>query len=333
MSSVLLRRVSHTLPLLALALLLGAWALCAWGRDGSLPSVLATHLPAAVYCAVALGAVAAGLVARTLPALLAAFACVPVAVVPLGGWVLPHATAAALAAAPGAPIYRALTWNVEQWTNGGARLASLIQEAQPEVFCLQEALNHGSYPQDRDWAAFEAALPGYHLLRYGEMAIGTRWPVLEERRTPLHAELWRRPLLEVVLQTPEGGRLRVLDAHLMYTGYFGKRPSALVTAAGERLAQAERIIAHLDASPALPTLLCGDLNASPNTAALSRLRERFRDAWSERGAGFGMTSSSSRPLRRIDYLLARDLELGDVRVLEGTLSDHYALTATFAIAR
>ena len=333
MSWVLLRRVSRTLPFLALALLLGAWALCVWGRDGSLPSVLATHLPAAVYCTIALGAVAASLVARTSWALLAAFACLPVAIVPLGGWVLPQATASVLAAAPGAPSYRALTWNVEQWTNGGARLATLIQEAQPDVFCLQEALNHASYPLDRDWAAFEAALPDYHLLRYGEMAIGTRWPVLEERRTPLHPELWRRPLLEVLLQAPDGGRLRVLDAHLMYTGYFGKRPSALVLAAGERLAQADRIIAHVDASPAVPTLLCGDLNASPNSAALSRLRERFQDAWRERGAGFGMTSSSSRPLRRIDYLLARGVALGDVRVLEGTLSDHHAVTATFGLGR
>jgi endonuclease/exonuclease/phosphatase (EEP) superfamily protein YafD len=273
-------------------------------------------------------------VARSLPALLAALACVPVAVIPLGGWVLPHATAPVLAAASGgAPSYRALTWNVEQWTNGGARLATLIQEARPDVFCLQEALNHGSFPLDRDFAAFEAALPDYHLLRYGEMAIGTRWPVLEERRTPLHRELWRRPLLEVVLQAPDGGRLRVLDAHLMYTGYFGKRPSSLVIAAGERLAQAERILAHVDASPALPTLLCGDLNAPPSSAALARLRERFRDAWGERGSGFGMTSSSSRPLRRIDYLLASGLTLGDVRVLEGTLSDHYALTTTFALGR
>ena len=106
---MLLRGVSRWLPFLALALLLGAWALCAWGRDGSLPSVLASHLPAAAFCAVAVVAAAAGLVARTRPALLAALACVPVAVFPLGGWVLPHATASG-----GAPSYRALTWNVEQ---------------------------------------------------------------------------------------------------------------------------------------------------------------------------------------------------------------------------
>ncbi len=320
----LLLRVARFTPFAALASLLVAWGLCEWGRDQSLFGVVATHLPPVAYCAVALAALASVAVAASWPAALAALSCLPLAIVKLGGYVL------ASQPAPATAGHRALTWNVEQWSYGGARVAAAIAALEPDVFCLQEARSYSTYPHDAEWNAFSAALPGYRLLRHGEMAIGTRWPVIEDQRIRLHDELWRRPLLDVTLQAPNGGSLRVLNAHLVYSGYYGKRPSALVTSARERTAQAERIIGHLGAS-AQATLLCGDLNAAPNSAALSVLRGRLSDAWRLRGAGFGMTTSVRWPLRRIDYLMVSGIEVGDIRVLDPPLSDHRAVTATFAL--
>jgi vancomycin resistance protein VanJ len=323
--SPLLQRVALAAPFLALALLLGAWALCVWGRDESLVSMLATHMPAAGYCAVALAALAASLLVRSLPAALAALASLAIAILPLGGWTTPSQPARSAAG------YRALTWNVEQWTYGGARLARAIAELSPDVFCLQEAKSYGRYRGDEEWDAFEAGLPNYRFLRYGEIAIGTRWPVLEQRRVQLHDELWRRPMLDVTLQTPDGGRVRVINVHLVHTGYYGKRPSALVMSARERAAQAERILQQLG-NGSVATLLCGDLNASPSSAVLARLREHLSDAWRLRGHGFGMTSTARFPLRRIDYLLVNGIDVGEIRVLDQSLSDHRPLTATFALA-
>jgi vancomycin resistance protein VanJ len=324
-SSPIFQRVASFTPFVALALLLGAWALCVWGRDESLVSLLATHLPAPVYCALALLALVASVVAQSPLGGLATAACLAIALLPLGGWNTPSRDAAP------STHHRALTWNVEQWTYGGAHVGRAIAELAPDVFCLQEAKSYDRFPGDREWSAFEAALPGYRLLRHGEVAIGTRWSVLEEQRVALHEELWRRPLLDVTLQTPEGGRLRVLNAHLVHTGYHGKRPSALVLSARQRRAQAERILEHLGPDPQA-TILCGDLNAAPNSAVLSLLRQRLSDAWRLRGHGFGMTSTNRWPLRRIDYLLVNGIELGEVDVLERPLSDHRALTATFSLA-
>jgi hypothetical protein len=45
-----------------------------------------------------------------------------------------------------------------------------------------------------------------------------------------------------------------------------------------------------------------------------------------------MTSTVRWPLRRIDYLLVSGIEVGEIRVLDQPLSDHRALTATFALA-
>lgn len=323
--SALLLLVARVTPFAALASLLVAWAFCQWGRDQSLVGVVATHLPAVVYCALALAALVSVAVAASWPAALAALLCLPLAFLELGGYVL------ASQKAPASAGHRALTWNVEQWSYGGAKVAAAIAAIEPDVFCLQEARSYSTYPHDAEWNAFVAALPGYRLIRHGEMAIGTRWPVIEDQRIRLHDELWRRPLLDVTLQAPDGGVLRVLNAHLIYTGYYGKRPSALVTSARERTAQAERILRHLGAS-AQATLLCGDLNAAPNSAALSVLSERLSDAWRLRGTGFGMTTSVRWPLRRIDYLMVSGIEVGDIRVLDPPLSDHRAVTATFAFA-
>lgn len=324
MSSELLWRVVRLTPFLALALLLVAWALCVWGRDESLLSILASHLPAAGYLALALTALGASIAVRSFVGGAAALASLALALVPLGGWTTPSRRA------PPVTKYRALTWNVEQWTYGGEALGRAIAELTPDVLCLQEARSYDSFPGDREWNDFVAALPGYRLLRHGEVAIGTRWPVLNEQRVMLHDELWRRPLLDVTLQTPEGGRVRVLNAHLVHTGYYGKRPSKLVMSAVERNKQAERILAHLGASTE-PTLLCGDLNAAPNSEVLALLQRRLSDAWRLRGQGFGMTSTARWPLRRIDYLLVSGLDIGEIRVLEQPLSDHRGLTATFAL--
>jgi endonuclease/exonuclease/phosphatase (EEP) superfamily protein YafD len=59
------------------------------------------------------------------------------------------------------------------------------------------------------------------------------------------------------------------------------------------------------------------------------LRQRLSDAWRERGSGFGMAAGADWPLRSIDYVLVSGLDIGDIRVLDQTLSDHRAITATF----
>jgi endonuclease/exonuclease/phosphatase (EEP) superfamily protein YafD len=311
-------------PFLALLLLSGAWALCARGRDESLIAMVASHVPGPLYCALALGALLASVLARSLPAGLAALASLAIAVLPLGVWTTPRAAAAPLAS------QRVLSWNVEQWNRGGARLGQAVFQQAPDLFCLQEAKNHNSFPGDVEWVAFEAELPGYHLIRHGDMAFGTRWEVVDQWHVKFHDELWRRPMLDITVRTPQGALLRVIVVHLVHTGYYGKRPSALTMASAERLAQAERILARLG-SDLTPTIVCGDFNAPENSAVLARLRERLSDAWLQRGHGFGFTSSSALPLRRIDYLLTTGIGIGEIEVLDWQLSDHRPLWATFGL--
>jgi len=312
-------------PRLVLLVLSSAWGLVGWGGDESLAGLLATHLPAGLYVAFALVALLGFACAPSSASALAAVLSLLLALVPLGGFTLP--TASSPAQAP----HRVLTYNVEQWSHGGDRVAAVIARAAPDVFCLQEAGRYEGPDPDSDWSVLREALPGYQLVRQGEVVIGTRWPVQGERRIALPVGPRSRPLLEVMLQTPEGGLLRVLTAHLVYAGYYGRRPAALALSARGRRAQAERILEHLRAGPELPTILCGDLNAPPNSAVLSALRTRLEDAWRLRGHGFGMTTSASWPVRRIDYLLVGGVHIGEIEVNPERASDHRALCATFSL--
>jgi endonuclease/exonuclease/phosphatase (EEP) superfamily protein YafD len=123
----------------------------------------------------------------------------------------------------------------------------------------------------------------------------------------------------------------VISTHLVYNRYYGEPPGSLVRAARARALQVQRLLDHL-ATLDGPVIVCGDLNTAPNSVALSLLRERLADAWRLRGHGFGFTSSSTWPWRRIDYLLVRGIELGELQVLEQSLSDHRAVSAGFTLA-
>lgn len=323
-SSSRLHSVASATPPLVLALLAGFWALCALVRDDLLLALLAAELPSCVFGALALLAVLGAAVTRSWFAAAAALGSVAIAAVPLGGWNVPRR-------APQPAQYRVLTCNVEQWSHDGAVVGRAFSELAPDVFCLQEAVSYDDIPGDPEWTAFRAALPGYQLLRYGEIAIGSRWPVLEQQLVALPEGPDTRPLLDVTLQAPAGGRLHVISTHLVYTHYYGQLPGSLVKAARGRRAQVQRLLEHVARLDG-PVIVCGDFNAGPNSVALSLLREQLADAWQLRGHGFGFTFSSDWPWRRIDYLLLRAIDVSEVQVLEQPLSDHRALSAGFGMA-
>ena len=61
------------------------------------------------------------------------------------------------------------------------------------------------------------------------------------------------------------------------------------------------MLAHIGAIDA-PTLLLGDMNASPDAAELQPLFERMHDSWPTT-AGPGFTYPADTPTKRIDYVL------------------------------
>lgn len=91
--------------------------------------------------------------------------------------------------------------------------------------------------------------------------------------------------------------------------------------------QVDIVREQLDKCP-YPEVICGDFNDVPNSYTYFRIRGDRRDAFVEKGEGFGRTFSNISPTLRIDYIMADkkfDVEQYKRRLLP--YSDHYPVIA------
>lgn len=161
--------------------------------------------------------------------------------------------------------------------------------------------------------------PGQPRRQYGT-AILSRHPIVSSRNTllprPENGE--QRGLLEAVIAV-KGARVRVANTHLQHNS------------ANERTAQVLKIMELLDGSKQ-PTVLIGDLNATPEAAELAPLFTRFDDAWTLGGTGDGFTIPVEAPDRRIDYVLVSpEIEVKRAEVRSTPASDHLPVTAKLKV--
>jgi endonuclease/exonuclease/phosphatase family metal-dependent hydrolase len=97
------------------------------------------------------------------------------------------------------------------------------------------------------------------------------------------------------------------------------------------LASAEAIQKLVEANKDRPTLLAGDLNATPDSDTLSKVFE----VWTSANSEARPTVPVGKPLRQIDYILFRPQNrwrVVEVRVLEESVaSDHRAIFAVLEL--
>lgn len=275
-------------------------------------------------------------------------------------------------------LLRVLTFNVQNGAGDLARaslVSAALRDLRPDVVALQEV----GYPGERDVLARMldgTGLHGTHQAdvltsvppfadRFGGTAVASRWPhaVLEavDQRLPSAPRLpWYA--LAVSVPVPSVGSLLLI----------APTSSWELSAEVAREQQAVRL-SELDSQyrQELPTLIAGDLNASPSAASvryLSGLQSldgrstHYHDAWSVAGSGGpGYTWSADNPRaaaeietivgqpnhhRRIDYVFvgtAMAHPAGRARVLSARvvfdspvsgewLSDHYGLLVELDVA-
>jgi endonuclease/exonuclease/phosphatase family metal-dependent hydrolase len=125
-------------------------------------------------------------------------------------------------------------------------------------------------------------------------------------------------LLEATIGV-RGALVRVLNTHLDYRS----DPSV-------RVAQVSEILNYLGAS-STPTIVCGDMNATPDAPELRPLLLRLHDAWVRDGEP-GYTYPAEKPTKRIDYVLvSRDFVVRSTAVPETLASDHRPVVADLVL--
>lgn len=97
----------------------------------------------------------------------------------------------------------------------------------------------------------------------------------------------------------------------------------------KRTQQVEMIVTHMSTCP-YPIVLCGDFNETAASYSYRKLASELKDAFVERGNGFGRTYAGKWPQFRIDYILhAKSLHCVDFKRNPETFTDHFPITAYF----
>jgi len=97
-----------------------------------------------------------------------------------------------------------------------------------------------------------------------------------------------------------------------------------------RSIQCNKVLKSKEESP-YPVIICGDFNDTPVSYAYKTLSLGMRDAFVEKGNGFGKTYSNPSPFLRIDYLLFNTMfKINEYKCYDNeVLSDHFPIKATF----
>ncbi|HVX40022.1 MAG TPA: endonuclease/exonuclease/phosphatase family protein [Gemmatimonadaceae bacterium] len=247
----------------------------------------------------------------------------------LTGCMAAHRTAPS----PAVPL-RVMTYNIRSGNGDLARTADAIRAERPDIVALQEVDVHWA---ERSAFADQATSLGERLhmnVRFARIydlpgapgapnrqfgvALLTRFPVVTFRNDTItrlstqDSEPVPAPmpgLLEAEIDV-HGRAVRVFDTHLDYR----RDPRVRARQVAEMIAFADR--------DTLPTLVFGDMNATPAAPELQPLLARFRDAWND-SAGPGFTYPAEAPTERIDYVLvSRHFAVRGARVPDTQASDH-----------
>ena len=253
---------------------------------------------------------------------------------------------------------RVLSWNLwgrfGPWAKRQPAIVATVAALEPDIACLQEVWS----ADGASMAALVAERLGFvHVSSYDDdgpihsgNAIVSRWPIVRTDWRPLPAgdePDERRTVLFAEIDGPRG-LIQAFCTHLNW-----RFDHSVV-----RQRQVEAIGAFIqECRPReYPPILCGDMNAAPDSDEIRMLTGRtgvvapnlvFHDAWEVAGEGPGMSWSNENPFaaavvepaRRIDYVLAGwpkrgglghvvSAELAGTRPIDGVVpSDHYGVVA------
>lgn len=233
---------------------------------------------------------------------------------------------------PDRPL-RIMTFNIHHaaGTDGVldlSRIARIIRDNHAEVVGLQEVDRHWSdrsefvdqatalaralrmhvvYGANLDLAPLD---PGQPRRQYGT-AILSRYPIVDSRNTylPNAPGKEQRGLLHARVVV-RGVGFNVYNTHLQHDS----QPL--------RIEQSAAIRALIGGRSG-PSVLMGDLNATPEAPEITHLTEILVDTWEKVGVGPGYTYDATNPTKRIDYVLSSpDIAIGHAAVVTTNASDH-----------
>ena len=208
------------------------------------------------------------------------------------------------------------------------RIGKLIKTVNPDVVALQEVDQNVRRTRNVNQPKVLSEITGLDVVfgkniplqdgHYGNVLL-SRFEIqhYKNHQLPNFEQGEQRGVIEATLKLPGGwGALCFMATHLDHRGDEK-----------ERLASATAIRKIAQARMDQPTILAGDLNATPDSATLMR----FFETWTSANQDPRPTVPVTQPERQIDYILFRPQarwRVVEVKVLEEAVaSDHRAIFA------
>ena len=212
------------------------------------------------------------------------------------------------------------------------KIASVIQNTNPDLVAMQEVDFKTNRARNYDlvtelgWRTKMAPLFGiampYDGGGYGE-GILTKMPILSSRNValPHSPENEPRAALQVLVQLESGDTISFVGTHLEHQ-----------ETSTDRIDQV-KMINETFASCKKPTILAGDLNATPNSEPISILK-KYWTASDQKGT---LTYPSDDPEIKIDYIFFRPAEKWQVVetevICDEIASDHCAVLSVLKLIK
>jgi endonuclease/exonuclease/phosphatase family metal-dependent hydrolase len=213
------------------------------------------------------------------------------------------------------------------------KIASIIKETQPDLVALQEVDYKTNRAKNYDlatelgWRTKMAPLFGIAMpFDDGAYGVGvlSKMPIIASRNFPLPSSAGNEPRtsLEILVQLETGDTIRFVVTHLDH-----KNDSP------DRINQVKTINKEYTKDD-YPTILAGDLNATPESKSISILKANWEDSF---GDNPQPTYSSKDPQKKIDYIMfrpAKNWQVVENRVIcDKIATDHCVVLSVLKLVK
>jgi len=256
-------------------------------------------------------------------------------------------------------VIRMMTYNVHNFKKYGSKndistkhdILQIIADQQPDIIGFQEFYTRKSGQYDMrdsilrimgsDYYYFEPII--FNKDEAIGIAIFSKFPIIDHGLLPLSDHTSENACIYIDVQ--KGDReFRIYSVHLQSIRFDpedykyingitqqGKPDMSSTRRIGSKLKnafikrsrQVIKIKDHAAQCP-YPYIISGDFNDTPSSYAVNAMAQGLKNAFREKGSGFGRTYNGNFPNYQIDYIMASpQFEVADYQIIEKRLSDHY----------
>jgi endonuclease/exonuclease/phosphatase family metal-dependent hydrolase len=259
--------------------------------------------------------------------------------------------------------FRLMTYNVHSFSGVGVNSAKptrteilqLIKNEQPDVICMPEFFSR----QKGEFAMVDSLKKVLHTNYYYRFIVNnidydgngiaafSKYPIVNKGLIQLADKNSTNQCIYIDVKKADQ-IIRVYAVHLQSIQFmpedyqlidsvskaeesnlhsYKRIVSKLKSAFLKRSEQVYLVKNHAKTSP-YPFLIAGDFNDTPASFAVNKMSAGLKNAFQEKGSGFGATYNGDFPNYQIDYILAHPkFDVINYKVFKKKLSDHYAIRA------